>query len=655
MLRFDARTVVGGVLALVSLGACSPKTPGGIAMTPRAADSAAFVAALPSVPEVRGPLALRVVYPANGAVVTVRDSSFLFGSTGTGAARLTINGHSVRVWPNGAWLAWLPFPRDSIMQFHLEAFTATERVTLDHPVRREPGRAEDSLAIYPRGNVWWPADEYLPLVAYAPRGSTVRVRLPDSTIIPLTPSPEFEAVPAAVRAFDRDSLRLATPMRADRYVGVVRGRAIGRPLGPLLGADTARRVTLLPLPGPRRDTLPPVIEAIRGRDTLRATWPIQLALLDTVPFPVTFDDDTARRRDTDGLTVGRATPGGTYHWFFPTGTKAIATGRMGNNLRVQLSTGTEAWVSATEALPLPLGALAAPAIVGSLTMRPLNDRIAIRVPLSYRVPFQVVESARALTLRLYRAVSDIDWIRYGTEDSLVRTLTWTQNAGPDVAVTVELGEPLWGYRTRWERNDLILEIRRSPAIDQGSPLRDRVIVVDAGHPPAGATGPTGLREAEANVAIALRLRQRLEDAGAKVLMTRAVDTAVGLWPRVQFAESANADLLISIHNNALPDGLNPFINNGTGVFYNHPRSVPLARAIQRGLLERLGQRDLGVARGDLALVRTTWMPAVLTEGLFMIMPEQEAALRQPEGQERYADGVFEGILRFLETRTRESR
>jgi N-acetylmuramoyl-L-alanine amidase len=113
------------------------------------------------------------------------------------------------------------------------------------------------------------------------------------------------------------------------------------------------------------------------------------------------------------------------------------------------------------------------------------------------------------------------------------------------------------------------------------------------------------------------------------------------------ADSVNAELLVSIHNNALPDGVNPYTNNGSSVFYNHPGSAPLAQAVQRALVRRLGVRDLGVGRGDLALVRPTWMPAILTEGLFMMIPEQEAALRSTEGQAAYALAVFEGIETFL--------
>jgi N-acetylmuramoyl-L-alanine amidase len=41
------------------------------------------------------------------------------------------------------------------------------------------------------------------------------------------------------------------------------------------------------------------------------------------------------------------------------------------------------------------------------------------------------------------------------------------------------------------------------------------------------------------------------------------------------------------------------------------------------------------------------MPAILTEGLFMMVPEQEAALRSEEGRRRYAAGVLAGVRTFL--------
>jgi N-acetylmuramoyl-L-alanine amidase len=394
-----------------------------------------------------------------------------------------------------------------------------------------------------------------------------------------------------------------------------------------------------------------MVEAALGRDTVRVRWPLQVALLDSLPVVTEFNDDTASQGNTDSITPGRATPGGTYAWFFPTGTRASVTARVNDDLRIRLSPNSEAWVPIADAVPLPPGLPEPRAVVGSVTLMPGVDQAMLRIPLTQRVPFQVAESERSLAITFYSAVGDVDWMRYGT-DSLVRQLNWAQTQRQEVTLTVDLTAPLWGYRTRWSRNDLLLEIRRPPGLSAANPLRGRTIAIDPGHPPLGATGPTGLREAEANLAVALQLRSMLQAQGARVLMTRTTDSAVDLWPRVAVAERSGADILVSIHNNALPDGINPFTNHGTSVFYNQPRSLPLASAIQRSLVRHLGLPDLGISRGDLAVIRATWMPSVLVEGMFIILPDQEAALRSPAGTERYARGVYEGIRSFLQDRLR---
>ncbi len=319
---------------------------------------------------------------------------------------------------------------------------------------------------------------------------------------------------------------------------------------------------------------------------------------------------------------------------------------MNGDLRLGLSATSSAWVAAAEARPAP-GVGLASAVIGSVSMRPIGDRVVVRVPVGQRRPFQISEGERELVLRVYGAVSDINWTRYGADDDLVAAASWRQLASDEVELRFALSVPVFGYRTRWEGDDLLLEIRRPPAIDPQAPLRGRVIVIDPGHPPAGATGVTGLTEAEANLGIALVLRDLLAQEGARVLLTREDPRPLDLWPRIQFAERADAELLLSIHNNALPDGINPFTSSGSSVFYNHPRAIPLARAIQRRFVARLGTRDLGIARGDLALARPTWMPAVLTEGLFMMIPEHEAALRSEEGRREYAMAVREGVRAFL--------
>ncbi|HEU5303556.1 MAG TPA: N-acetylmuramoyl-L-alanine amidase, partial [Gemmatimonadales bacterium] len=522
----------------------------------------------------------------------------------------------------------------------------------------------DSVSLFPQGQVWLPRDEYLTLSVRAAEGSEVRVRLADGRRVRLLPQKQWQEVLPALRGFDRDTNRLRSPEEV-RYVGLIRGRAIGPDAGPVLRGPSASLVGVLAraalrcvtggtCPSPYAELVAPetswaTLEAALAGDTVRMRWPLQVALLDTLPIIAEFNDDTLGLGLTDSLTPGRAAPAGTYAWFFPRGTRASVTGRVNDDLRIRLSSESEAWVPVAEAQPLPRGLPEPRATVGSVTMTASEDKVSLRIPASSRVPFQVSETERSLALTLYSAVGDVDWMRYAG-DSLIERVAWSQTGRDEVTVSVDLAVPVWGYRTRWNRNDLLLEIRRPPRIQLNAPLRGRVIAVDPGHPPFGATGPTGLREADANLAVALQLRAMLAAAGARVLMTRTADTAVELWPRIAVADTGNADLLVSIHNNALPDGINPFTNNGTSVFYNQLRSVPLAAAVQRSLLSRLKLPDLGVSRGDLAMVRPTWMPSVLVEGMFIIIPEQEAALRSSRGTRQYARGVYDGIRRFLQDR-----
>lgn len=612
---------------------------------------------LPPVPEVDGVLSLHLVYPAAGDPIDARDSSFLFGSTGTGKATLTINGTPVKVWPNGTWLAWIALPPDSAMRFDLSARTVTASadtsITIAR-VRRAVTPATtlwiDSLSITPRGRIWWPASEWLPVTVRAASGAQVMIRWPSGRITPLIPDQRPEETPEAILAFDRDSTRPAPPPATTRYSGAVRGSSIGLPLGPIVGAPLSHCGTAEAQPGECApgDTVPmPVIEAVIGTDTVKSRWPVQVTLLDSVPQLIVLDDDTAHTGTTDKLTVGRSRPGATYQWFFPTGTRSIASARIGNDLRLALSKESEAWVPVADAQPLPPGLPPTRATVASVTLRPAERSLTLRIPLNARIPFQVVEEEKRLTLRLYNAVGDVNWIRYGGTDRAISNISWDQPAADQVDLTIDLAQAVWGYRTRWSGTDLLLDIKRPPEIQKSHPLTGRRIVVDPGHPPAGAIGPSGLHESEANLAVALKLRELLANAGAEVIMTRTTDSAVDLYPRTRLADSLDADLLISIHNNALPDGVEPWRNNGSSVFYNSPRSVPLAMAIQRELIARMGQRDLGVGRGDLALVRPTWYPSVLCEGLFMMLPDQEAALRSPEGQELYARAVYDGLVSFL--------
>jgi N-acetylmuramoyl-L-alanine amidase len=287
---------------------------------------------------------------------------------------------------------------------------------------------------------------------------------------------------------------------------------------------------------------------------------------------------------------------------------------------------------------------------------PAEGYIDLRLTTSERLPFRVDGEEDGLTVTVYGAETRTNVMLYGRTDPLIRRLEWEQPADDVYQVHVELNQPLWGFLPFWdEAGNLVVRIRRPPSLDSDDPLRGLYIGVDAGHPPGGAIGPTRLTEAEANLMIAKRLIPMLRERGARVLEIRPDTAAVGLGDRPLIATDSSVHLLVSVHNDAFPDGVNPFLNNGTHVFYNQAQSLELAREIQAELLRALGLRDLGVSRRDLALVRPTWMPSVLTESTFMMIPQQEAALRNPEVQERIARAHLQGIVDFLRSRAAAQR
>jgi N-acetylmuramoyl-L-alanine amidase len=565
-------------------------------------------------------------------------------------AVLVVNGVPVPVYRTGGWIAWLPLPPDTLARFDLVAVAGgdTSRATLLARVRRrfEPPPAPawiDTTSFAPVGGLWVRPDEPVRLEVRATPDARVRLVFPGGDTMLLVRRQGFESIARGERAFGTQPPG-DLPRAWDRYVG-------SRP-GPF-GPDPGEVLSPVPTPGPT-DSNWVRVEVIAGSDTARARWPLRVGLVQPArPRVIYVDDDTAGTGLTDSSLAGRAAPYATYHWFFPTGTVAAVNGRWNDQIRLQLSRASVAWVDAADVHPLPVGTPAPGGTTGgSVRVFPEERAITVRVPLAARIPFRVDEDDRSLRVTLYGVAADLDFVQYGPEDPLVHRLSFAQPREDEAEIRVDLTQPVWGYRTRWSGSDLLLTIRRPPEIDPRRPLRGRRIAVDPGHPPLGAVGPTGVLEAVVTLAVGRKVQQLLERAGATVIMLRSSDAPIDLAPRVVNAERADADLLVSIHANALPDGVNPFINNGTSVYYFQPRSLELARALDRALVRHFGFRDLGIGRADLALARPTWMPAALCEGLFMMLPDQEAVLASEDGQWRYARGIVEGIEEFLRGRAR---
>ena len=554
---------------------------------------------------VDGPLAPKLVYPEPNQAMTVRDSNFIFGSVGTGRAQLTINGAPVKVAPNGTFLAYLPVPPPSAPRYEVIARNGTDSARLVVPVR-VPGPRPD-LALTGRLVV--------DSGSASPRGAT-NLALRDD-----------EPVRVSIRA----------PANANVWASA------GGTTQPLVNTSGNSFATDLPARLLRSGG---ALYAARGRDTVRFNLSRIAPGETSTPHWVMLGDPGAQN-DTDATIIGRSTPSGTYKWMFVPGTIVEETGRSGGNIRVRLDSRLEVWVDSVR--DLPAGYPSPRRTVGAMAIVPSPEWVDIIMPVSSVPPYLIEQDLNRLTLTLYGTQATPDIIKFLQNDSLVRVLNWVPEQSDRVRISMELSQPPYGYLVLYDSRGFVLRLRRPPRVNAARPLEGLTITVDPGHPPGGAIGPTGYTEAQGVLAVGMKLRDILQERGAHVVMTRTDMRPVDLHLRSVIARRANSHLLISVHENAFGEGIDPFPNVGTSTLFFHPQSEPLARLVQQGMMNQLGLRDLGIHYQNIAIGRTMWMPSIITEGLFLMVPEQEYAAKDPAYQERYARGVADGIEAYFRT------
>jgi N-acetylmuramoyl-L-alanine amidase len=176
-------------------------------------------------------------------------------------------------------------------------------------------------------------------------------------------------------------------------------------------------------------------------------------------------------------------------------------------------------------------------------------------------------------------------------------------------------------------------------------------------------GPTGLREAEVNLRVALFLRELLEKSGAKVFMTRTEDLYLhssdneDLRRRAQIANDNSCDIFLSVHHNASGRETANFSSVWYHAGVDHsPPSLDVARCLSLALVDRMNlpetldvpvlSDELMYPRSGFAVLRAAHVPAVLSEGSFFSNAEEEARLANPEYNRREAHALFVGLAAY---------
>jgi len=195
-----------------------------------------------------------------------------------------------------------------------------------------------------------------------------------------------------------------------------------------------------------------------------------------------------------------------------------------------------------------------------------------------------------------------------------------------------------------------------PELDHDA--EDLLVFIDPGHGGID-TGAIGFINGEAvvyekdiNLDVALRLNDLLEDAGVNTYMLRQEDSTITLQERPAAANSLEADLYISIHNNS-SDNLQA---RGVEVLYYSKASdanydlssLQMAEIAQAELVSELGIPDRTIKeRPALAVLNKTAMPAIIIEGAFISNQQDLSIIMTDDFREQYALAAARAIIKAL--------
>lgn len=199
-------------------------------------------------------------------------------------------------------------------------------------------------------------------------------------------------------------------------------------------------------------------------------------------------------------------------------------------------------------------------------------------------------------------------------------------------------------------------------------FKDELVILDAGHggEDGGATGVNGISEKDINFTITLSVKEKLEQAGFSVLLTREDDTLIGDNTLASILERKRSDTkrrleiikenenatFISIHQNHFSQER----YHGAQIFYsgNHPDSEILAEYIRKSIVESTqpeNTRQNKKAEKNIYILFHSERPAVLVECGFISNYNEAEKLAQAEYQEKIAEAIAKGVVSYFENKT----
>lgn len=210
----------------------------------------------------------------------------------------------------------------------------------------------------------------------------------------------------------------------------------------------------------------------------------------------------------------------------------------------------------------------------------------------------------------------------------------------------------------------------SQAFKKGEPApKKKVIFLDPGHGGIDSgTSHGGYNEKDINLQLSFIIKNDLEKAGYKVIMSRTTDIFIDhKTGRSKMANQSGADIFISLHQNSMPfnstvNGIETFYYEYdpnwqpeiNGAMHNDPTRIKesgnLAHSVQNSLISATGAYDRKVKRETFAVLRETAIPAILVEFGFMSNPTELKKLRTDSYQRLLSKALTDGVNTYFKNK-----
>ncbi|WP_428048780.1 N-acetylmuramoyl-L-alanine amidase family protein [Candidatus Avelusimicrobium caledoniensis] len=332
-------------------------------------------------------------------------------------------------------------------------------------------------------------------------------------------------------------------------------------------------------------------------------------------------------------------------------------GRLNEQYRIRLNDSETAWLE-MDKLHVTETTANTPNHLQEMNLTVQPDKTRLTFAGKHPVPISVHEFNNRFELTFYYTDGFDENFTADTTSPVVENVTWSEPEKNTILFKIYFRPDTlpWGHAYDFEDGNLVLDFIHNPTLTptKNKPLAGARILLDAGHSPRrkapydGAVGPTGYLEYEGTLALAEDLKPLLEKQGATVILTRRGNNRKSLQERYEQALQENAHIFVSLHYNALPETINPLSRHrGYSVYYNYPHSFKLAQAVYQSFTKNVKLPDNGMIANDVLFIpRIPQIPSILVENAYMMIPEQEQMARTRQGRAPLVKALYEGILKF---------